>query len=232
MPPADGRSRPPSAPRHRHRSFPHRRIFPDSLICQRYSATSAAAATWSGWRSISHEGGRWIWALTTDRNVTAERPRRSSRGTRAVAADCCFRLEAVAAPTPTRRLQGRRGRNLSWSALPPACRAEQESRNVRELSFSEQVQYLLASLPRCPRWCSALVQAASSRSSCGHPGHPSQRQPWRRLWRSSRSRASVRRHHVRRRWLDPRADARPRRPACQLPSATARASDVCGASPS
>ena len=31
MPPADGRSRPPSAPRHRHRSFPHRRIFPDSV---------------------------------------------------------------------------------------------------------------------------------------------------------------------------------------------------------
>src|SRR5215207_962140 len=27
MPPADGRSRPPSAPRHRHRSFPHRRVF-------------------------------------------------------------------------------------------------------------------------------------------------------------------------------------------------------------
>src|SRR3954447_2980339 len=32
MPPADGRSRPPSAPRHRHRSFPHRRLLPDSLI--------------------------------------------------------------------------------------------------------------------------------------------------------------------------------------------------------
>jgi hypothetical protein len=47
---------------------------PDSLICQRYSATSAAAATWGGWRGISHEGGRWIWALTTDRNLTAERP--------------------------------------------------------------------------------------------------------------------------------------------------------------
>src|SRR3954469_20246138 len=32
MPPADGRSRPPRAPRHRHRSFPHRRIFPESHL--------------------------------------------------------------------------------------------------------------------------------------------------------------------------------------------------------
>src|SRR3954453_2901837 len=115
MPPADGRSRPPSAPRHRYWRFPHRRILPDSVICQRYSATSPAAATWSGWRSISHEGGRWIWALTTDRNLTAERPRRSSPGTRAVdltAAiarqkqravrhrDCCVPRDALIAASP------------------------------------------------------------------------------------------------------------------------------------
>src|SRR3954465_8190732 len=40
LPTADGRSRPPSAPRHGHRSLPHRRIFPDRLIRQPYSATS------------------------------------------------------------------------------------------------------------------------------------------------------------------------------------------------
>src|SRR5215208_6590121 len=90
MPPADGRSRPPSAPRHRHRSFPHRRIFPDSvpgrpghLSGMRIAACAPAARLFTGqphmpailsdlgrggdveWRTqYSPEGGRWIWALT------------------------------------------------------------------------------------------------------------------------------------------------------------------------
>src|SRR3954464_14529668 len=48
MPPADGRSRPPSAPRHRHRSFPHRRIFPDSLASKQQRGEMVA-----GWLSGS-----------------------------------------------------------------------------------------------------------------------------------------------------------------------------------
>src|SRR3954452_18878632 len=44
MRPSGGRSRSPSAPRHRDWRFPHRRIVPDSLIRQRYSATSTSTA--------------------------------------------------------------------------------------------------------------------------------------------------------------------------------------------
>src|SRR4051794_22161720 len=41
IPRADGRSRPPSPPPHRHWRFPHRRLLPGTVTCERYSAAAA-----------------------------------------------------------------------------------------------------------------------------------------------------------------------------------------------